>query len=150
MILNIALPLIAGLAVLWLALLVVLLVAKPDTSIVTDTLWIVPDTIRLIRRLTTDKTLHRDVRARLRFVAAYVALPVDVVPNFIPVLGYADDSILMALTLRTVVRHAGIAPIQHHWSGTREGLSALARLCRLPELEPNPNPPRPDVLGEHD
>jgi uncharacterized membrane protein YkvA (DUF1232 family) len=147
MILSVALSLIASLAVLWLALVVVLLVAKPETTTLADIVWIVPDVARLIRRLATDKTVHGGVRARLWFLAVYLALPIDLIPDFIPVLGFADDAILAIVVLRSVVKRAGVEPIQRHWSGTPEGLSALARLCRLPELDPISSPSPPEVAG---
>ena len=144
MILNIALPLIAGLAILWLTFIVVLLVAKPDTPTLTGALWIVPDATKLIRKLSTDKTLYRDSRTRLRLLAAYLALRIDLIPDFIPVLGNAHDAILIAATLRAVARHSGVTPIRQNWSGTSEGLNALAQLCRLPQLDPTPKASPPD------
>lgn len=63
---------------------------------------------------------------------AYLALPVDLVPDFIPVLGYADDAIVVVLVLRSVVRRAGPDAVARHWPGTAEGLAALRQVARLP------------------
>ncbi|HEV7849920.1 MAG TPA: DUF1232 domain-containing protein, partial [Mycobacterium sp.] len=57
----------------------------------------------------------------------------DLIPDFIPVIGYADDAIIIALVLRSVTRAAGPAALDEHWPGTPEGLAAVRRLCRLPE-----------------
>jgi uncharacterized membrane protein YkvA (DUF1232 family) len=54
-------------------------------------------------------------------------MPFDVIPDFIPVLGYADDAILAILVLRSVVRRAGPDAIRRHWPGTPDGLAAVAR-----------------------
>jgi uncharacterized membrane protein YkvA (DUF1232 family) len=55
------------------------------------------------------------------------------IPDFVPVLGYADDAIIVALVLRSVSRSAGSDALAEHWPGTPEGLAALRRLCRLPD-----------------
>jgi uncharacterized membrane protein YkvA (DUF1232 family) len=85
-----------------------------------------------VHRLAGDGTLPRVVRVRLWLLLGYLALPIDLVPDFVPVLGHADDAIVVALVLRSVVRHAGAAAIDRHWPGTPEGLAALRRASRLP------------------
>jgi uncharacterized membrane protein YkvA (DUF1232 family) len=61
----------------------------------------------------------------------YLALPFDLIPDFVPVLGYADDAIIVALVLRSATRSAGPDALAKHWPGTPEGLAALKRLCRV-------------------
>jgi uncharacterized membrane protein YkvA (DUF1232 family) len=63
----------------------------------------------------------------------YLALPIDLIPDFIPVVGYADDVVIVALVLRSATRRAGPAALVKHWPGTPEGLTALKRLCRINE-----------------
>jgi uncharacterized membrane protein YkvA (DUF1232 family) len=60
----------------------------------------------------------------------YLAWPIDLVPDFIPVVGYADAAIIVALVLRSVVRRAGPDAIEQHWPGTPEGLALIDRLAR--------------------
>ena len=62
---------------------------------------------------------------------AYLAFPIDLIPDFIPVLGYADDAIIVAAVLRSVVRRAGIDSVRAHWPGTDDGFAAVARLTGL-------------------
>jgi uncharacterized membrane protein YkvA (DUF1232 family) len=62
----------------------------------------------------------------------YLASPIDLVPDFIPVIGYADVAILIALTLRSVVRRAGPSALDRHWPGSPAGLAALRQLLALP------------------
>ncbi len=57
--------------------------------------------------------------------------PIDLVPDFIPVLGYADDAIIVAMALRSVARVAGPEAIDKHWPGTPDGLRAVKRLTGL-------------------
>lgn len=125
---------VAGLLLLWLVLLVVLWRTKPEEAGLRDALRLLPDVIRLLRRLAADPVLPRGVRVRLALLLGYLALPIDLIPDFIPVLGYADDAIVVALVLRSVVRRAGPDALAQHWPGTPEGLRTLHRLAQLPPL----------------
>lgn len=122
-----------ALVVAWLVLAVTLWVTKPDQVGITDLLRLLPDTIRLLKRLAADRQLPRRIRVGLAGVLIFLASPIDLIPDFIPVLGYADDVIITALVLRWVTRTAGPEALAKHWPGTPDGLVALRRLCRLPE-----------------
>jgi uncharacterized membrane protein YkvA (DUF1232 family) len=116
---------------LWLLLIAALWASKPSDVRLRELLRLLPDVLRLVRRLAADSTLPRGVRMRLWLLLAYLALPIDLVPDFIPVLGYADDAIAVAVVLRSVIRRAGSDALTRHWPGTPEGLAALRRLARL-------------------
>jgi uncharacterized membrane protein YkvA (DUF1232 family) len=126
---------VASVAVTYLALLVALLVARPKGNLLGEAVRLLPDLLRLLRRLAADSTVPRGARVRLALLLAYLAIPFDLVPDFVPVLGYADDAIVVSLVLRSVVRRAGSPAVRRHWPGTDDGLAALARLTRL-QLEP--------------
>jgi uncharacterized membrane protein YkvA (DUF1232 family) len=128
----------AALLVAWIALLVVLLVAKPERSQLKEALRLLPDLLRLLRRLAADRGLPRGVRIRLGLLLAYLAMPFDLIPDFIPVLGYADDAIIITAVLRTTVRRAGIDAVRKHWPGTDDGFAALSRLAGLNRERPEP------------
>jgi uncharacterized membrane protein YkvA (DUF1232 family) len=128
---------------LWLLFVLVLLVVKPETGTLREAARIVPDTVRLVHRLARDKSLHRGVRVRLWLLLGYLASPVDLVPDFIPVVGYADDAIITSLVLRSVIKRAGVDEVRAHWPGTPDGLATLLRVCRLERVE------RKDVLLRH-
>jgi uncharacterized membrane protein YkvA (DUF1232 family) len=123
---------LGGLLLCWLALMTVLWMTCPDEMRARELLRLLPDVLRLVRRLAGDGTLPRGVRVRLWLLLAYLAVPIDLVPDFVPVLGHADDAIAVALVLRSVVRRAGAAAVERHWPGTPEGLAALRRASRLP------------------
>lgn len=122
----------AGLALIWIALIIALAVAGPRGPLLREALRVLPDLLRLLRRLAADGGLPRGVRLRLVLLFAYLALPFDLVPDFIPVLGYADDAIIVALVLRSVVRRAGIDAIRGHWPGSDDGFAVLCHLTGLP------------------
>ena len=123
---------LGGLLLCWLVLMAVLWATRPDDLRLRELLRLLPDVLRLVHRLAGDGTLPRGVRVRLWLLLGYLALPIDLVPDFVPVLGHADDAIVVALVLRSVVRHAGAAAIDRHWPGTPDGLAALRRASRLP------------------
>jgi uncharacterized membrane protein YkvA (DUF1232 family) len=128
---DFAIGIAAALVLAWLALVIALAVARPRGGLLREAVRILPDVLRLIRRLAADPTLSRGVRVRVALLLAYLAIPIDLVPDFIPVLGYADDAIIVTAILRSVVRRAGIDAVRMHWPGTDDGFTALARLTGL-------------------
>lgn len=131
---QIAVAGVGGLLLLWSALVLALYLAgrrQQDRATLRDALRLLPDVVRLLRGLAGDPTLPRGVRIRLVLLAGYLVLPLDLVPDFIPVIGYADDAIVVALALRSVVRVAGPAALERHWPGTPEGLRVLQRLAGI-------------------
>lgn len=131
--LDLLLGLAAGLLLAWVTLIVALLIARPRGGLLREAVRLLPDVLRLLPRLAADRSLPRGVRIRLALLLAYLAFPVDLVPDFIPVIGYADDAIIVAAVLRSVVRRAGLQAIRRHWPGTDEGFAAV---CRLTGLDP--------------
>ncbi|MFG1644257.1 YkvA family protein [Amycolatopsis sp. NPDC049252] len=121
----------SALLLAWLALVVVLIVVRPRGGLLREALRLLPDVLRLIRRLAADPTLPRGIRIRLGLLLAYLAFPIDLIPDVIPVLGYADDAIIVTAVLRSVVRRAGLDALRAHWPGTDDGFAALTRLTGL-------------------
>ena len=131
--LRLVIAVVSGLVLVELVLVVVLWRLAPDRGRIREALRLLPDVVRLLSRLARDETLPLGVRVRLWALLAYLALPIDLVPDFIPVVGYADDAILVAATLRSVARVAGAAALIRHWPGTPQGLAAVRRLASLPD-----------------
>ncbi|MFF7794004.1 DUF1232 domain-containing protein [Streptomyces sp. NPDC007991] len=125
-----------GLLVCWLILLAALAFARPKGNLLTEAVRLLPDLLRLVSRLARDHTLPRRTRWLLWVLAGYLALPIDLVPDFIPVLGYADDAIAVALVLRAVIRRSGTDALTRHWPGTADGLNIVRRLAGLPATTP--------------
>jgi len=125
---------LAGLVLVWLAVVALFYVAgrrAEDPVRLRDGVRLLPDVLRLVRRLAADDSLPRGIRWRLGLLLAYLALPIDLVPDFIPVAGYADDILLVAWVLRSVVRAAGPEALERHWPGTPQGLTVVRRLAGI-------------------
>jgi uncharacterized membrane protein YkvA (DUF1232 family) len=75
--------------------------------------------------------IPRSTRWWIWALLIYLAVPIDLVPDFVPVIGYADDAIITSFVLRHVIARAGPAKLTEHWPGSPEGLAALMRLLRL-------------------
>jgi uncharacterized membrane protein YkvA (DUF1232 family) len=120
---------VGGVLLLWLVLLALLWRRRPDELTARDALRLLPDVVRLVRRLAADRSLPRSVRTRLWLLLAYLLSPIDLVPYFLPVIGYADDVVVVAWALRSVVRRAGSAALERHWPGQPAGLAVVSRLA---------------------
>ena len=122
---------LAGMALAWLVLVVAFYLAgrrSGEPARLRDGVRLLPDVLRLVRRLAGDSSLPRGVRWRVAFLLAYLVLPIDLVPDFIPVAGYADDVLVVVWVLRSVVRAAGPEALDRHWPGTPDGLAVVRRL----------------------
>lgn len=131
---------IGGVLLLWLALLAALWIQSRRVGTRVDwraVLRLAPDVARLLRRLVADRTVPRGVRWWLIGLLAYLLMPIDLVPDFVPVIGFADDAIVAVIALRYAIRHAGADALRRNWPGTDAGLSAVLSLAGLaPDGEP--------------
>ena len=123
--------LLATLVVVWLAFILFVWLIRPDSTSLSDATRLLPDTPRLVRRLAADRSLPRSTRLWLVALLIYLASPIDLIPDFLPVIGYADDAIVTSFVLRHVIARAGPPKLREHWPGTPDGLATLARLLRI-------------------
>jgi uncharacterized membrane protein YkvA (DUF1232 family) len=114
---------------LWAAVVVVLVIAGRRTA-AKELAVLVPNLLRLLRDLFRDPRVPRSSKVWLGLAIAWVAPPIDLVPEFIPVLGPLDDAVVAALVLRQVLRRAGREVVAEHWRGDPEALERLVRLTR--------------------
>jgi len=124
---SVLVGLAAGIVAVWAILVLVLWRsgAKVDAR---EAIRLLPDTARLVTRLARDRSLPYGVRVRLWRLVAYLASPIDIIPDFIPVIGYADDVVVIVLVLRSVVRRSGSEVVAKHWPGSAEGLDVVLRV----------------------
>lgn len=98
----------------------------------------VPDCVVLVRRLLGDDRVPRRSKWLLAGLIAYLASPIDLVPDVIPVAGQLDDAILAAFVLRRVLRAAGPGLLREHWPGPEASLAVLERLASGRTFPPGP------------
>jgi uncharacterized membrane protein YkvA (DUF1232 family) len=91
-------------------------------------LWLAPRLLQLITRLARDPRVSGRAKTVLAGLAVYLASPVDLVPDFIPVLGYLDDVLLVAIVLDGLLTHVDRAVLLQHWPGDAR---SLERVCRI-------------------
>lgn len=101
-----------------------------------------PNVARLFKGLIRDPRVPRSSKALLVFGAAWIASPIDLIPEFIPVLGPLDDAVVAALILRRVLKKAGADVVADHWRGDPATLQRLLRLFALRPADPKEDPSR--------
>ena len=117
-----------GLVVAWLALLLILWLIRPRGVGARELARLVPDILRLVRDLMTDRSTPRSVRIALVVLLVWLISPIDLVPEFIPVLGPLDDVIVAVVILRFVRRRLGDTELRRRWRGTDDGWVLLERI----------------------
>ena len=89
----------------------------------------IPDCVVLLRRLCADPRLPRRRKAVLVMLIAYLIMPVDLVPDFIPVAGQLDDVLIAAAALRYALRGGGPELLREHWPGPAASLAVVLRVA---------------------
>jgi uncharacterized membrane protein YkvA (DUF1232 family) len=121
----------AMLVAAWLTFVFWVWLIRPEHTALSDVVRLLPDTLRLVRGLSTDRTIPRTTRWWLWALLIYLALPIDLVPDFVPVIGYADDAIITSFVLRRVIARSGPSKVAQHWPGSPRGLATLERVLRI-------------------
>ena len=135
---RLAVGMAVGLGAAWAFLAVAVLWAGrragPESP---SALRLMGDTLRLLKDLVADRSLPSGVRWRLGVAIAYAGQPFNLIPDWIPVIGYADNIVVVCWALRSVIRVAGTTAVEQHWRGTP---ASLAQLYRLLRVNPQPRP----------
>ena len=90
-----------------------------------------PDIVRLIARLVGDPVLPRAAKIALAAAALYLVSPFDLIPDFIPFVGYLDDALLAAVLVDGIVNYVDRGLVLKYWPGSPESLDRVARVSRL-------------------
>jgi uncharacterized membrane protein YkvA (DUF1232 family) len=94
-------------------------------------LRILPDLARLLKGLVGDPVLPRPAKIALAAAALYLASPFDLVPDFIPVLGYLDDVLIAAVLVDGIMRYVDRGVVLRYWPGSADSLDRVARAARV-------------------
>jgi len=119
---------------IWLAAIVALYAfGKPKAA--KELVTLVPNLLRLFRGLMKDPRVPRRAKVLLAIGAVWLASPIDLLPEFLPVIGPLDDAVVAALVLRYLANHTGRAVIEDHWQGNPQTLERVLRLFGHPEKD---------------
>ena len=119
---------LAAIVLVWGALVVGLIVAcrREDARALAT---FIPDCIVLLSRLLRDPRVPRRRKLLLAGLVGYLALPFDLVPDFIPVAGQLDDALVVAFVLRRFLRSGGEPLVREHWPGPERSLALVLRIA---------------------
>ncbi|MDP9143237.1 MAG: YkvA family protein, partial [Actinomycetota bacterium] len=90
-----------------------------------DAVLMIPNLVKLVGRLLKDPRVPRRAKVVLGFAAAYVASPIDLIPEFIPVIGWADDLLILVFALDSLIERAGKDVVEEHWDGPGDLLGLI-------------------------
>jgi uncharacterized membrane protein YkvA (DUF1232 family) len=125
---GIVIGLLLALLAIWALLIVVLWLVRPRDVRLVELVRVVPDLVRLVRSLLADRGAPLGVRLALVGLLAWLVNPIDIIPEFVPVLGPLDDVIVAVLVLRYVRRRLGSEELGRRWPGTPDGFRLLSRI----------------------
>jgi len=125
---SIVVEILIGIVALWVAVLVLFWAFRPRGVAVREVLAIVPDVLRLLRSLIGDRSAPLDVRVVLVGLVAWIISPIDLIPEFVPVLGPIDDIVVAVVAMRFVRRRMGVDDLRRRWSGSAAGFDLLVRV----------------------
>jgi uncharacterized membrane protein YkvA (DUF1232 family) len=114
----------------WLSAVVVLLVIGHRYAS-RELLTLVPNLVRLFRGLLGDPRVPLSSKIAVGIAVGWLISPIDLIPEFVPVLGPFDDVVVAALALRHVLRRAGEDVVREHWHGADGSLRAIIRVAGL-------------------
>src|SRR2546422_2643118 len=117
-----------GATIAFWSLLVVALLALGRRRDAREVARFIPDCIVLFKRLLQDPRVPRRAKLAVALLIPYLAMPFDLIPDFIPIAGQLDDAILVAAVVAYVTRRAGREVVEELWPGSKRGLQVVMAL----------------------
>lgn len=100
-------------------------------QLVTDAVTMMPSLVKLVARLLKDPRVPRRAKITLGLAAAYVASPIDLIPEVVPVIGWADDVLILMFAIDSLIERAGDEIVTEHWDGPGDLLSLVRDVVAL-------------------
>ena len=125
---DVVLTVLAVFVVLWVLFLVIL-IASGRRDEARALVRFIPDCVVLLRRILAEEDVSGRTKVLLILTIAYLVFPIDVVPDFIPILGHLDDALLLFWTLRSILRQVSPERLAELWPGPRESLKAVEQVA---------------------
>lgn len=114
-----------------LAIVAVVLSVRRSRQALVQLARLVPVCLRLLRDLLSDPDVPRRAKIAPAVAVVYLAMPIDLIPDFLPGIGHLDDALVVAWALRHVVASAGRERVEQHWQGDPETLARILTLARI-------------------
>src|SRR5437867_11378298 len=125
---GVLLGIVLGFLAAWALLVAMLWVIRPRDVALAELVRFVPDLVRLVQALLADRAVEGRVRLALVILLAWLVSPIDLIPEFIPVLGPLDDVVVAVIVLRYARRRLGVEALRASWPGSEAGFRLLLRL----------------------
>lgn len=96
-----------------------------------DAVFMMPNIVKLVTRLLKDPRVPRRAKITLGLAAAYVASPIDLIPEIVPIVGWADDVLILMFAIDSLIERAGEEVVSEHWDGPGDLLSLVRDVVSL-------------------
>lgn len=99
--------------------------------LIADAALLLPNLVKLVGRLLLDPRVPRRSKITLGLAAAYVVSPIDLIPEVIPVIGWADDVLMIMFAIDSLIDRAGPELVDEHWDGPGDLLSLIREVVGI-------------------
>ena len=128
---------LVGVGVIAVLMLIAALSVRGSRATLVELVRLVPSCLTLLRDIMRDPTVPRRAKIAPALVLVYLASPIDLIPDFVPVLGYLDDALVVAWAIRRLIGAAGRERVTARWTGDPATLERILRLARVPPNRPH-------------
>jgi uncharacterized membrane protein YkvA (DUF1232 family) len=122
------LAIVGAVVLVWLVFIAIFWLLRPKDVPLRELVRLVPDVVRLLRKIVADRSVGLDVRVVIVLLMIWIISPIDLIPEFVPVLGPFDDVVVAIVALRYIRRRVGAGQLRERWPGSDEGFELLTRV----------------------
>lgn len=105
--------------------------SPPSQTELKEYLLLVPRFVQLLWRLTRDPRVPARSKATLLLLGGYLALPFDLIPDFIPGAGQLDDVVVVAFALDQIINRVPPEIVREHWDGDGDVLEIVKEILDI-------------------